>query len=89
MEGCIMLARSNPVKAIETSTTLSIALVISLLSLAFTCGIGWNKLTNLEEKSNGIRTDHSKIESAVVNLARLVETHDIKIQNLEKMSQKN
>lgn len=78
----------SPVKAIETSTTLSITLVISLLSLSFMCGIGWNKLSDLAEKTTDLKNNHTKIDVALVTLTRLVETHDIKIQNLEKISQK-
>ncbi|HEX7072187.1 MAG TPA: hypothetical protein VF190_15345 [Rhodothermales bacterium] len=63
-------------RTITKTTGISIALVISFMGLAFSAGIQYNKMAELEEKDG-------KIEQAIERLTELTAKHDRKIDLLE------
>lgn len=67
---------------IGNHTTISISLMLSLIPIVFTCGIYYNKLINVE-------TDTHDLKNATLVLTKLVSTHELRLDNLEKIVKKD
>lgn len=66
---------------IGNNTTISVSIMLSLLPIAFSAGIFYSKLSLVD-------SDNRSIKEAIITLTQIVNSHEAKIQNLEKIVKK-